>query len=55
MLFTHNGEELNSDYLMFDERQKAYVRLLEDEIKTLRFKLQEQIRETREKILEERK
>ena len=52
MLFTHNGEELNSDLLQFCPKQKAYVKLLEDEIKTLRFKLQEQIRETREKILE---
>lgn len=25
MLFTFKGEELNSDYLMFDERQKAYI------------------------------
>ncbi len=54
MLFTHNGEELNSDYLMLDERQKAYVQLLEQKILTLEFKLKEQVRETREKILEGR-
>lgn len=58
MIFTYygenpQGEQLDSELLMFDERQKAYVQLLEDEIKTLRFKPQEQIRETREKILEE--
>ena len=52
MLFTFNGEELNSDYLRFCPKQKAYVQLLEDEIEALRFKLQEQTRETREKILE---
>jgi hypothetical protein len=51
MLFTHEGEELNSDYLMFDERQKAYVKLLEDKVATLEFKLREQVRETR-KMLE---
>ena len=54
MLFTHNGEELSSELLQFCPKQKAYIRLLEDEIKTLRFKLQEQIRETRS-ILEERR
>lgn len=54
MLFTFNGEELNSDLLQFCPKQKAYIRLLEDEIKTLRFQLKEQIRETRN-ILEERK
>ena len=52
MLFTHNGETLNSDYLRFCPKQKAYVKLLEDRIRTLEFQLQEQIRETREKILE---
>ena len=52
MLFTFEGEELNSDFLMLCPKQKAYVKLLEDEIETLRFKLQEQVRETREKILE---
>ena len=52
MLFTFNGEELNSDYLRFCPKQKAYVKLLEDEIEALRLELQEQIRETREKILE---
>lgn len=56
MIFTYysenpQGEELNSDYLMLDDRQKAYVRLLEDKIATLEFKLREQIRETR-KIIE---
>ncbi len=55
MLFTHNGETLDSDLLQFCPKQKAYVKLLEDEIETLRFKLQEQIRETREKILDERR
>ena len=52
MLFTHNGEELNSDLLQFCPKQKAYVKLLEDRVRTLEFQLQEQIRETREKILE---
>lgn len=52
MLFTFNGETIDSDLLQFCPKQKAYVKLLEDEIKTLRFKLQEQIRETRKKILE---
>lgn len=55
MLFTHNGEELNSDLLQFCPKQKAYVKLLEDRIRTLEFQLKEQARETREKILEERK
>ena len=52
MLFTFEGETLNSDYLRFCPKQKAYVQLLEDRIRTLEFQLQEQIRETREKILE---
>ena len=54
MLFTHNGEELNSDLLQFCPKQKAYVKMLEDRIRTLEFQLQEQIRETRN-ILEERR
>lgn len=52
MLFTFEGEELNSEPLMLCPKQKAYVKLLEDRIKTLEFQLKEQIRETREKILE---
>ena len=55
MLFTFEGEELNSDFLMFCPKQKAYVKLLEDRILTLEFKLREQVRETREKILDERR
>ena len=54
MLFTFTDGENDSDLLQFCPKQKAYVRLLEEEIKTLRFKLQEQIRETRN-ILEERR
>lgn len=54
MTFTHNSETLDSDLLQFCPKQKAYIRLLEDEIKTLRFQLKEQIRETRN-ILEERR
>lgn len=42
MLFTFDGEELNSDFLMFCPKQKAYVKLLEDKIKALEFKLKEQ-------------
>lgn len=53
MLFTHNGETLDSDLLMFTPEQLAYVKLLEEKILTLEFKLREQVRETREKILEE--
>ena len=52
MLFTHNSETLDSDLLQFCPKQKAYVKLLEDRVRTLEFQLQEQIRETREKILE---
>lgn len=52
MLFTFNGETLDSDLLYFSPEQKAYVQLLEQKILTLEFKLKEQIRETREKILE---
>lgn len=55
MLFTFNGETLDSDLLQFCPKQKAYVKLLEDRIRTLEFRLKEQVRETREKILEERK
>jgi hypothetical protein len=55
MLFTFQGEQLNSDFLMFCPKQKAYVKLLEDRIQTLEFQLKEQVRETREKILDERK
>lgn len=55
MKFTYNGETLESKHLMFCPKQKAYVKLLEDRIKTLEFQLKEQIRETREKILEEGK
>lgn len=42
MLFTHNGETLDSELLMFCPKQKAYVKLLEDKIKALEFKLKEQ-------------
>lgn len=52
MLFTFQGEQLDSELLMFCPKQKAYVKLLEDRIRTLEFRLKEQIRETREKILE---
>jgi hypothetical protein len=52
MLFTFEGETLDSDYLRFCPKQKAYVELLEDKIKALEFELKEQVRETREKILE---
>ena len=56
MIFTYynenpQGEELDSELLMFDQRQKAYVKLLEDKVATLEFKLREQVRETR-KMLE---
>lgn len=47
MLFTFEGETLNSDYLRFCPKQKAYVKLLEDRIRTLEFQLQEQKWETR--------
>lgn len=55
MLFTHNGKQLDSKFMTFPTpEQKAYVRLLEETILTLEFKLREQVREMREKILEDK-
>ena len=45
MKFTYNGEELDSDLLMFSPEQKAYVDTLEADNMTLRFKLQQSTRE----------
>lgn len=61
MKFTHNGEQLDSDLLMFTPEQKAFLDNRENEILelkqtilTLEFKLREQVMETREKILEDK-
>ena len=45
MLFTFEDETLNSDYLRFCPKQKAYVQLLEDEIEALRLELLKQAAE----------
>lgn len=45
MKFTYIGEELDSDLLMFSPEQKAYVNILEADNMTLRFKLQQSLRE----------
>lgn len=44
MKFTHNGEELDSDSLMFSQEQKVYVDIPEADNMTLRFKLQQSLR-----------
>lgn len=54
MLFTFTDGENDSDLLQFCPKQKAYVKLLEDRIRTLEFQMKKQVRETME-ILEGRK
>lgn len=53
MKFTYNGEELDSNLLMFSTEQKAYVDILVDDNMTLRFKPRESLREIERLTMEE--